>query len=156
MPRLREVLTARGYGGVRTHLASGNVLLDSASGEAELAADLTTAIADEFGLDVPVIVRTAAELAGVLTADPLGHLVTDLSRYSVSFFAEPLDPERVAVAPTTKGAAVALRDRELYVWLPDGFMGGAAAGVRWDKILGQAGTNRNWNTVTKLVELTRS
>ncbi len=152
MPRLREVLTARGYGGVRTHLASGNVLLESTSGEADLAADLTTAIAHEFALDVPVIVRTAEGLAAVLAADPLGHLVTDPSRYSVTFFPEPLDPARVAAAPTIEGAAHAVRGRELYVWLPGGFTG-PAAGVRWDRILGQAGTNRNWNTVRRLAEL---
>ncbi len=26
---------------------------------------------------------------------------------------------------------------------------------KWDRLLGVAGTNRNWNTVTKLVELSR-
>lgn len=152
MPRLREVLTVRGYDGVRTHLASGNVLLVSTLSEPELAADLTAAIQDEFGLEVPVIVRTAEELAGVVAADPLGHLATDPSRYSVTFFAEPLDPERVAAAPTVDGATSAMRGRELYLWLPGGFTGPAAA-VNWDRVLGQAGTNRNWRTVTKLVEL---
>ncbi len=154
MARLREVLTGQGYGAVRTHLASGNVLLDSALPEVELAAALTRAIAEEFALDVPVMVRTAEEMAGVLAADPLGHLVDDPSRYSVTFFAEPLDPDRVAAAPTLDGAAFAMRSRELYVWLPGGFTGPAAA-VKWEQVLGQAGTNRNWRTVTKLVELTR-
>lgn len=153
MPRLREVLAARGYGDVRTHLASGNVLLDSDLPETALAADLRTAIEEEFALDVPVVVRTAVEMAGVLAADPLGHLATDPSRYSVTFFPEPLDPDRVAAAPTYEGAAHAVRGRELYVWLPGGFTGDPAAGVRWDRILGQAGTNRNWNTVRRLVEL---
>ena len=58
MPRLREVLTAHGYGAIRTHLSSGNVLLDSPLGETELAAQLTAVIREEFALDVPVIVRT--------------------------------------------------------------------------------------------------
>lgn len=153
MPRLREVLDARGFGAVRTHLASGNVLLDSELEETALAAELTRIIREEFALDVPVVVRTAEELAGVVAADPLGHLADDPSRYSVTFFSEPLDPERVAAAPTYEGAAHAVRGRELYVWLPGGFTGGPAAGVRWDRILGQAGTNRNWNTVRRLVEL---
>jgi uncharacterized protein (DUF1697 family) len=153
MARLREVLAAQGYGAVRTHLASGNVLLDSELPEADLAAALTRAIEAEFGLDVPVIVRTAEELAAVLAADPLGDLVTDPSRYSVTFFAEPLDPDRVAAAPTVDGAASAMQSRELYLWLPDGLTAGPAANVRWDRVLGQAGTNRNWNTVRKLVEL---
>jgi uncharacterized protein (DUF1697 family) len=153
MARLREVLTGQGYGAVRTHLASGNVLLDSELAEADLAAALTRAIEEEFGIDVPVIIRTAEELAAVVAADPLGRLATDPSRYSVTFFAEPLDPDRVAAAPTVDGAVAEMRSRELYLWLPGGFTGPAGA-VKWDKVLGQAGTNRNWRTVTKLVELT--
>ncbi|MDP9392616.1 MAG: DUF1697 domain-containing protein, partial [Actinomycetota bacterium] len=53
MTRLREVLSARGYGEVRTHLRSGNVVLDSPLPEQSLAADLTEAISGEFGFDVP-------------------------------------------------------------------------------------------------------
>ena len=59
MPRLTEVLADRGYENVRTHLRSGNVVLDSSRGEAELVADLEQAIEKEFGFAVPVIVRTA-------------------------------------------------------------------------------------------------
>ena len=153
MPRLREVLVAQGFGAVRTHLASGNVLVDSELEETALAEELSRIILEVFALDVPTVVRTAEELAGVVAADPLGHLADDPSRYSVTFFPEPLDPERVAAAPTYEGAAHAVRGRELYVWLPGGFTGDPAAGVRWDRILGQAGTNRNWNTVRRLVEL---
>ena len=36
MPRLREVLGARGHGAVRTHLRSGNVVLDSELAESDL------------------------------------------------------------------------------------------------------------------------
>lgn len=155
MPRLREVLTARGHGAVRTHLASGNVLLDSTLSEAELAAELTEAIDEEFGLDVPVVVRTAGELAEVLAADPFGDVATDPSRYSVTFFPEPPHPDRVAAAPSADGGAYEVRGRELYLWLPDGMITSPMGGWKWDRLLGVAGTNRNWNTVTKLVELTR-
>lgn len=155
MPRLREVLADRGYGAVRTHLASGNVLLESPLPESELAADLTAAIEEHFALDVPVVVRTAEELADVLAADPLGHVATDPARYAVTFYAEPLDHDRVAALPATEGAHVVARGRELYLWLPDGFRYSGAAGRTWDQLLGATGTNRNWNTVRKLVELTR-
>ena len=67
MPRLTEVLADRGYENVRTHLRSGNVVLDSPRGEAALVADLERAIEEEFGFAVPVIVRTAAEIAAVVS-----------------------------------------------------------------------------------------
>ena len=155
MPRLREVLTDGGFGAVRTHLASGNVLLESGLSEAELAADLTRAIEEEFSLDVPVVVRTAEQLADVVAADPLGAVATDHARYSVTFFSEPLDGERVVALPPADGGAYEVRGRELYLWLPDGVQRSPMGAWRWDRLLGQAGTNRNWNTVTKLAELTR-
>lgn len=155
MPRLREILTARGYGAVRTHLASGNVLLDSPLPPAELAAELTTAIRQEFGIDVPVVVRTAGELADVVAADPLRHVATDPSRYSVSFFPVPLHPERVAALPPAGSGAYVVRGREMYLWLPDGMTQSPTGSRTWDRLLGVAGTNRNWNTVTKLADLTR-
>ena len=43
MTRLREILTARGHGDVRTHLRSGNVVLTSPLGERKLATDLSAA-----------------------------------------------------------------------------------------------------------------
>jgi uncharacterized protein (DUF1697 family) len=85
MPRLREVLTAAGHGAVRTHLRSGNVLLDSPLAEADLAAELTAAVEKEFGFAVPVVLRTGTELAVVLATDPLGAVATDPARYSVTF-----------------------------------------------------------------------
>jgi uncharacterized protein (DUF1697 family) len=60
MPRLKELLTERGHENVRTHLRSGNVVLDSPLGEADLVADLEKAIEKEFGFAVPVVVRTGA------------------------------------------------------------------------------------------------
>jgi uncharacterized protein (DUF1697 family) len=153
MPRLREALTARGYGDVRTHLRSGNVLLDSPLPEEQLALRLTEAIAEDFGMDVPVVLRTGNEIAAALARDPLGHLVTDPSRYSVTFLPEPPHPERVAALPPAEGGVYALDGRELYLWLPDGMARSRMATWPWDRLLGVAGTNRNWNTVTKLAEL---
>lgn len=153
MPQLREVLTAQGFGEVRTHLASGNVLLDSPLGEAELAERLTAIIREEFALDVPVVLRTAEELAGVVATDPVGEVATDPSRYSVTFFPTAPDPELVAALPPADGGTYAVRNRELYLWLPDGVMQSPMGKWKWERLLGVAGTARNWNTVQKLVDL---
>jgi uncharacterized protein (DUF1697 family) len=153
MPRLRTVLTARGHGEVLTHLRSGNVLLDSGLDEAALAADVSTAIADEFGLAVSVVVRTARQLAAVVAADPLGELRTDPARYSVTFLPERPAAALVADLPPADGGEYRIQGRELYLWLPDGMSKSPMGTWKWDTLLGVAGTNRNWNTVTRLAEL---
>ena len=154
MPRLKELLTERGHANVRTHLRSGNVLLDSTLGEAELAVDLAEAIEGEFGFAVPVVVRTGAEISAVLAGDPLADVATDPARYLVTFMAEPPDPDRVtALPPVEGGGEYRVLGRELYLWLPDGISGTPLALWKWDALLGRPGTGRNWNTVTKLAQL---
>jgi uncharacterized protein (DUF1697 family) len=153
MPRLREVLTARGHEGVRTHLRSGNVVLDSSLTEAELAADLTETISAAFGFDVPVVVRTGEELAAVVTGDPFATVATDPARYLVTFMAEPPERARVDALPAADGGEFLVRGRELYLWLPDGIQGTPLASWTWDRLLARPGTARNWNTVVRLAEL---
>jgi uncharacterized protein (DUF1697 family) len=153
MPRLRELLTARGYGGVRTHLRSGNVVLDSDLAEAELATDLAGAIESEFGFAVPVVVRTGEEIAAVVAGDPFATVATDLARYLVTFLPEAPAPAKADALPPTDLGEYLVRGRELYLWLPDGIANTPLAAWKWDRLLGVPGTARNWNTVTKLAEL---
>jgi uncharacterized protein (DUF1697 family) len=153
MPRLTELLTGRGYGNVRTHLRSGNVVLDSDLSEAELAADLSGAIEQEFGFDVPVVVRTGAEVAAVVAGDPFATVATDPARYLVTFLPEPPAAAAVDALPPADSGEYLVRGRELYLWLPDGIANTPLAAWKWDRLLGVAGTGRNWNTVRKLAEL---
>ena len=50
-------------------------------------------------------------------------------------------------------AQLAIDGRELYAWYPDGIQRAPLAKLLDDKRLGVLSTARNWNTVTKLLEL---
>jgi uncharacterized protein (DUF1697 family) len=154
MPRLRELLTGRGHANVRTHLRSGNVVLDSPLPETEVAAGLAEAIEAEFGFAVPVVVRTGAEMGAVVNGNPFTGVATDPARYLVTFMSDPPDAARVDALPPAEGdGAYLVRGRELYLWLPDGVQGTPLASWKWDTLLGRPGTSRNWNTVTRLAGL---
>ena len=63
MASLRTLLEAEGYEEVETHIQSGNLKVRSGvRSAAKVEADLRRAISDEFGFDVPVVVRTPAQL----------------------------------------------------------------------------------------------
>jgi uncharacterized protein (DUF1697 family) len=158
MAPLRELLTARGYGGVRTHLQSGNVVLDTDRTADELTADVEAAVTAAFGFAIPVVARTGPELDAVLAADPLAGTWTDPARYSVTFLTAAPDPALVAALPPSPRADEVYRvvGRELFLWLPEGVHRSALGTWPWDRLLGQAGTARNWNTVRKLAELART
>ena len=153
MGRLREVLSGRGHGGVRTHLRSGNVVLDSPLPEEGLVGDVEAAMREGFGIDVQVVVRTGRELSAVVEGDPLGAVVTDPARYLVTFLPRPPDPTRVAALPPADVGEYRVAGRELYQWLPDGIAGTPQAAWKWDDLLGVPGTARNWNTVRRLADL---
>jgi uncharacterized protein (DUF1697 family) len=155
MPRLREVLAEAGYDEPRTHLQSGNVVLRSGESGAKVAATLEDAIRAEWGFDVPVIVRSEAQLAKVVAADPFAGVADDPSRYVVMFM--PRKPGAGALSSIEPADFAPERfeliGKELYAWLPEG-----QHDSKLMKALSKArkdvtGTVRNWRTVTKLLEL---
>jgi uncharacterized protein (DUF1697 family) len=156
MPDLREHLADLGYGEVQTVVQSGNLVLESGVGAKQLAADLQAAIADRFGVDSPVVVRNAKQLAKVVDDNPFPDAVADPKRYQVTF----LDGKcSAAEARALRDADVApeqlhVAGREIYVWHVEGIQNSPAAKLM-SRALSGVGTARNWNTVLKLLELTR-
>ena len=155
MAELRTLLEDAGYEGVRTHLQSGNVVLSSPLSPRKLEAQLERQLAKALGMDIQVLVRTRAELAKVVERDPLGKVATNGSRYLVSFLSKklPANAARGLEAADLAPAQIVVDGRELYAWYPDGVQRSPAAKLLDDRRLGVVSTARNWNTVTKLLEL---
>jgi len=155
MTDLRRVLEEAGYEDVRTHLQSGNVLLSSPLSARKLETQLERQLADALGFDIPVLVRTRAELAKVVAHDPLGAVASNPSRYVVGFLSKRL-PAKVARELESADVApeqVIVHGRELYSWHPDGLQQSQLSTLLDDRRLGVVSTARNWNTVVKLLEL---
>ena len=150
MADLRTVLEEAGYEDVRTHLQSGNVVLSSPLSPRKLEAKLEQQLAAGLGMDVQVLVRTRAELAKIVALDPLGKVATNPSRYLVVLLAKKLPAK---LEPELQAAGVVVNGRELYAWHPDGVQRSPLAKLLDDKKLGVVSTARNWNTVTRLLEL---
>ncbi len=155
MPALREALGAAGFDNVRTYLQSGNVVLSSPAAPVELAHQSRALIADRFGLDIEVIVRTRGDLARVVKRNPLGKVADNPKRYQVSFLAEKPDRDTVqklSELRTDREEFVHV-GRELYAWHPEG----VARSKLWNALagpkLGVPATARNWTTVTQLLAM---
>jgi uncharacterized protein (DUF1697 family) len=155
MAALREALTSLGYRDVTTHLQSGNVLLTSDTPPEQLQRDLERQIVEHLSVDPQVLVRTRDELADIIRRDPFGDVAADPKRYQVSFLSgEPsADVVRELAAGDVSPERVVVSGREIYAWHPDGVQRSQLAGLLTDRRLGVTATARNWNTVTKLLEL---
>ena len=155
MAELRELCTQAGLEEVATYVQSGNVVFSSDARPAKLETRLEELIADRFGFEVAVIVRTRDELAGVVELNPLGGLAAEPKRYQVTFLAS--EPGAELVEALTAAAAsserVVAAGREIYAWHPNG----VARSKLWSKLagagLGIKATSRNWSTVTTLLEM---
>jgi uncharacterized protein (DUF1697 family) len=152
MAELRARLEAAGYEGVRTYIASGNVLLDGPPGRKALGTDLERLVADAFAVATTAILRKPRELAATLATHPFG---ADTSETYVAFLAER--PTKAAIARLEDAADAAERavvaGADVYLRLPRGVHSSGLSVARVESLLGVQATLRNWRTVAALVEL---
>jgi uncharacterized protein (DUF1697 family) len=146
MSELKSMCEAAGFKSVRTYIASGNVVFKVSKTEAQVKAALEAALAAYAGKPVAVLVRTAAEMAAVVEANPFSQIP---GNRTIAFF---LDKAPAADATKTvsnqANEQIKLGLREIYGFYPDGM------GVSKLKIpAAKNGTARNMNTVAKLAEM---
>lgn len=156
MQALRELLEAEGYEDVETHIQSGNLKVRSGTrSAAKVETDLRRAISAEFGFDVPVVVRTPAQLRTLAAeAEALeSPIAKDAGRY-VTFMTGDLDPAGVealhAWDAATEGARVVGNDVVLF--LAAGVQGAKLTNARIEKLTGAVGTARNITVVRALAD----
>ena len=152
MPKLRSLLEEAGYGNVQTYIASGNILLDGPRSGTAVARELERIVAGEFGVETTAIVRKPAELAALVDGHPFGR---DTSRSHVVFLVRrptAAAAERLATADHSPDRGV-LAGKDVYVQYGGGVQNARLSAARLERLLGVAGTNRNWRTVTALAEL---
>lgn len=146
MTELKAMCEAAGFKQVQTYIASGNVVFKSAKTEAQVKATLENALAAYAGKPVGVMVRTAAEMAGVLSANPFHQMASNRTAAHFLDAAPPADLMKTVSNQTNEKIGPGLR--EIYVYYPDG-MGQSKLKIPAAK----NGTARNMNTVAKLAEM---
>jgi uncharacterized protein (DUF1697 family) len=134
-------------GSPRTFIASGNLVFTSDAGESELRQRLENRIAEHMGKVVPVMIRTAEELAAVAAGNPFGDAPG--RRVLVTFLAEPPPKGALDDARGLDGERLALGRREIYV----DYCGRLLGRSRLRIPAAEKGTARNMNTVQALAEM---
>jgi uncharacterized protein (DUF1697 family) len=155
MADLRALLEGLGHTDVATLLNSGNVVFRSSKKTpAKIAAEISAAIATQLGIDVPVIVKSAKDLAAIIDGNALVDAAADPSRLLVAFVQEAdALPALSAIAPHVVPPERFLLGREAaYLHCARGILESKAGEALVGKA-GKAATTRNWATVLKLQAL---
>lgn len=156
MSDLRGIFADRGYTNVVTYIQSGNVVFGSEGTDAAaMEQEIAQCIASTFSLDVQVMVRTPEELGAVAAGNPFLDRATQPSQLHVSFLSRAPTEEQLAVIDPKEFMPdeVAASGRALYLWCPNGIGRTTIPLARWERRWGMNITTRNWNTVTKLLDL---
>jgi uncharacterized protein (DUF1697 family) len=156
MASLRAGLAAMGLTDVRTYLQSGNVVFSAGETDPQaLAAAIAERIAGGVGLDIGVLVLTAAELRDVAAANPFlvdGTAAVDERHLHATFlFESPLEGAFAGLdLPAAEGERAALAGRVIYLHLPHGYGRTKLSNGYFERKLRSAATTRNWRTVLAL------
>jgi uncharacterized protein (DUF1697 family) len=162
MAELKKVLEGIGLSEVQTYIQSGNVLFKSEDEERVLQDAIQKAIAAAFGFQVPVVLRTASELEGILGNCPFSP--EEIAEAEAASDAESLYVAMLARTPSEAGMAaiqIYRNDAEAYHILGRDVYLLFRNSIRNSKLannlqkLDASATTRNWKTMNKLGELAK-
>ena len=146
MAKLQAMCVDAGFTGVKTYIASGNVVFASSEKPAKVKAELEARLLAYAKKPVGVVVRTATEMQEVLEANPFPKAAPN--RTIAIFLDTPPPSDALAHAAGQKDEEMRLGKREIYVHYGEGM---AASKLRIPAAT--SGTMRNMNTIAKLADM---
>ena len=156
MAALRDALTQAGFADVQTHIQSGNVFVRSARRTSgPVALEVSRVITAHCGFDVPVVVRTPAQLRATLaTVDGIPPMIDGDSKRYVAFADASVPPEAAAMLNTwdKPGERVRVLDAEVLAEMTIGFHKTTLTNTRLERLTGRTTTWRDLSVVRAIDE----
>ena len=146
MSDLKAICEALGFESVRTFIASGNVVFTSRKSEAAIKAALEKQLAAYAGKPVGVLVRSADEMAQILSDNPFPKAAPN--RTMALFLDHEPPSDTLAGIRGRRNEQIQLGRREIYIHYDQG-MGTSKLVIPAAK----TGTARNMNTVATLAKM---
>ena len=141
----------------QTYVQSGNVIFSSGEKDlVKLAGRLQDAIEKSHGFRPPVVLRTVAEMKEVVARNPFARRSgIEPGRLIVNFLADhpAKDAREKALAIKIGPEEMHLIGREAYIYFPNGQGRSRFPSPAIERALGTSWTGRNWNSVTKMLEI---
>jgi uncharacterized protein (DUF1697 family) len=163
MADLQRTLESIGLGKVETYIQSGNIIFESSQEEEALQKMMELEIKRTFSLTIHAVLRSAGELEELIRNLPFSqeeiNQAEKRNTEGESLYAALLSkaPSSDKIDALNKYRTTAdeyqIRGRDVYLLLGHSIRKSKLAGSL--QTLDEAVTARNWNTLTKLVELVR-
>ncbi len=156
MDALRALYESLGLKNVQTYVQSGNVIFATDKQNLnQLATDIEGAIEMQFGFRPTVIQRTTPELREVIRKNPFASRQdVEPGKLHVTFLSSDpgQDAREKVLAMKIDPEELVFGIREHYIYFPNG-AGQSKVPAAMERALKTPGTARNWNSVTKMLDL---
>jgi uncharacterized protein (DUF1697 family) len=160
MEALRELYEELECRDSQTYVQSGNVIFRTKDKSlTQLAARIEEGIERRFGFRSDVILRTIPELRDVIARNPFAARTgIEPGKLVVNFLAaDPGEDARRQVAGLKVAPEELIIDgREMFIYFPNGQGRTKLPVAAIQRILKTPGTARNWNSVSKMLEIAES
>ena len=160
MAALKSALEKVGFQDVQTYIQSGNVIFDSKETDNRmLEVQIQEIIAETFGFDVPVIVRTSGEWAESIVNNPfLKENDQDIEKLHLTFLKDQPSSENLEKISSLEFLPDRFQvvGKEVFVYCKNGYGRSKITNDFFEKKLKVQATTRNWKTVLKLHEMVNS
>lgn len=158
MAELRSMCENLGLKNVKTYIQSGNLIFNSDKQNFELENNLEKAITEQFGFDVPVIVRAEKELEISIRNNPFFDGNADINQLHLTFLKEKPNKENIEKARTCnyEPDEFKIDDKDAFIFCTGKYHKSKLTNNFFEKQLKVGATTRNWKTVLKLSELSKN
>lgn len=156
MDELARSFEHAGCASVRTYIQSGNVVFVAARSIALSARESVAAtVSARTGTDIPIVLRSAADLARVVAENPFLDESQDSRALHVGFLADMPAQDRVSSLDPDRSPPdeFVVRGKEIYLRLPNGMSGTRFTASYVERVLATPATFRNWRTVENLLKM---
>ena len=159
MAELRALAEGLGWQRVQTYIHSGNLVFAAKGTAAEAEGRLERAVEQRFGLQVPVVVRAAADWTRCAARNPFveevkhepNHVLLALAKAALKPGAGDALQQRAA-----DGERVVEAGDAFWIYFPGHIAKSKLTPAVLDRLAGSPVTARNWLTVLKLGELAQA
>ncbi|MCC9138964.1 DUF1697 domain-containing protein [Pontibacter silvestris] len=158
MTELKSLCDNLGWENVGTYIQSGNLIFTSNKTNTELENNLEKAITENFGFDVPVIVRSSKELQTSIDKNPFFDGDANIDQLHLTFLKEkPItENNEKTLTYNYEPDKFKIDGKDVFIFCSGKYHQSKLTNNFFENKLKVGATTRNWKTVLKLYELSKN
>ncbi len=158
MEDLKSICSKIGMQDIKTYIQSGNIIFRSSNTNVDLERTLEKEINQNYGFEVPVIVRTLTELKAAVEKNPFYTSDIDISKLHLTLLKNKPSHGDLYQTQTYnyEPDQFYIENKNVFIYCEGKYHKSKLSNNFFEKQLRVQASTRNWKTILKLVELSNS